>query len=297
MRYPNYAALGEALKIYTDAMRELVSQRLRARYGDAWWQSGVLDALNEVAAQKLDAEVGKHPREEAIDRIDPFHLIWIIIRSFDEAFRDLGNLQPVRTQLHHVSEARNTWAHAPRGDLKLDDVAHALYAMEQVLGAARLPEATAIEGIRNELTPRALPNRVNRTIRATTQQLGENDQAAATHVSRELIGPPSITRSSLGGQGTTGSIAVFSSTELWGWGVLLKELDTSGDMKAYYVGILIKTLFRGKIVCLTLFPLLQPGRYHVSILDDNSDGELVEESINVVPSEIIEVDWRLRIHR
>ncbi len=42
MAYPNFTALTEGLKYYTDAMRGFVQSQLIAKFHNDWWERGVL---------------------------------------------------------------------------------------------------------------------------------------------------------------------------------------------------------------------------------------------------------------
>ena len=57
----NHSALGQGIKLYTDAMRQLVKQRLIAAFPNNWWDQGVLRALPENQRRSLNRELDKNP--------------------------------------------------------------------------------------------------------------------------------------------------------------------------------------------------------------------------------------------
>ncbi|MBI3978251.1 MAG: ATP-binding protein [Chloroflexi bacterium] len=155
MAESNYAALGEGLKLYTDAMRRLLKARLVAAYGgkgDKWWEAGVLDHLTAGQAQNVRANVKRDPTKDWMDHLDATHFARLVPRHFDSLLHGIfGDYDKTRSWLAQVATARTDWAHPRTGDMLADEVAHALYAMVQVLAAARLPEAEAVERIRKDV--------------------------------------------------------------------------------------------------------------------------------------------------
>ena len=61
------------------------------------------------------------------------------------------NFRQTQSWLMQVAESRNSWAHSRTGDMPADDVGYALYAMVQLLSAAKLPEAGQVEDIRKQV--------------------------------------------------------------------------------------------------------------------------------------------------
>ena len=53
----NHAALGRGLKLYTDAMRRLVKERLFAVFKGHWWDYGVLEAMTTPQRSSLTRDV------------------------------------------------------------------------------------------------------------------------------------------------------------------------------------------------------------------------------------------------
>ena len=148
----NHAALGRGLKLYTDAMRRLVKEQLFTVLKDHWWESGVLEAMTTSQRRSLNRELGRHPDSDRVDLIDAHHLVRVVTKNFDRAFEDIfHNFKQTQSWLLQVGESRNTWAHSRSGDMLADEVAHALYAMVQILSPAELPEAEEVETIRRQV--------------------------------------------------------------------------------------------------------------------------------------------------
>ena len=142
MTESNHSVLGEGLRLYTDAMRRLVKQRLIDAYPNNWWEQGILSALSDSQRRSVNRELAKKPDADREDLIDANMLVPVVTRKFDSAFEDtFHNFRQTQSWLIQVSEARNGWAHPRSGDVLTDEAAHALYAMVQLLNAAGLPEA------------------------------------------------------------------------------------------------------------------------------------------------------------
>ena len=149
MAQSNHSALGEGLKLYTDAMRQLVKQRLIDAYPNSWWEQGVLGALSENQRRNMRDALKKEPSRTKEDLLDANLVVPIVTKRFDTVFdADFHNYRQTQSWLIQVSEARNAWAHPRTGDMLPDDAAHALYAMGQLLSAANLPQAEKVEKLR-----------------------------------------------------------------------------------------------------------------------------------------------------
>ena len=148
----NYSVLGEGLKLYTDAMRKFVKQKLVVHFPNNWWEQGVLSSLPENQRRSLNRELAKNPDNDKADFIDANMLVPVVTRKFDPVFEDtFHNFRQTQSWLIQVAEARNGWAHPRSGDVLADDAAHALYAMVQLLNAADLTEAEEVERLRKSI--------------------------------------------------------------------------------------------------------------------------------------------------
>ncbi|HXH23063.1 MAG TPA: Swt1 family HEPN domain-containing protein, partial [Dehalococcoidia bacterium] len=145
----NYAALGQGLKLYTDAMRRFVREKLIAVYPSRWWEDGVLKHLNDAQRGNLRRDIERNPQKDKLDFLDAPHFVPIVTKEFDRAFAGVfGDFNKTRSWLQQAAAARLEHAHPRSGDLPADDVAHSLYSMVQVLRAAGQPEADEVEEIR-----------------------------------------------------------------------------------------------------------------------------------------------------
>ena len=148
----NHAALGRGLKLYTDAMRQLVKERLSEALRGHWWERGVLDAMTAPQRTSLNRELDRNPGVDRSDLLDAHHFVRIVTKNFDRAFEDVyRNFKQTQSWLLQVGETRNVWAHPRTGDMLADEVGHALYAMVQLLRPASLPEAEEVETIRRQV--------------------------------------------------------------------------------------------------------------------------------------------------
>ena len=152
MTQSNHSVLGEGLRLYTDAMRRLVKQRLIDAYPNNWWEQGVLDALSETQRRNVRDTVKKEPDRAKEDLLDANLLVPIVTKRFDTVFSsDFHNYRQTQSWLIQVSEARNTWAHPRTGDMLTDEAAYALYAITQLLSTAGLPESEDVESLRRSI--------------------------------------------------------------------------------------------------------------------------------------------------
>src|SRR5947207_2203503 len=114
----NHAVLGEGLKLYTDAMRRLIKERLIAAYPNSWWQDGVLGCLTGPQAQNVRRNIEREPGKDKLDHIDASHFARIITQNFDRAFRDVfSDFRKTQSWLMQVESARHDWAHPRSGDM------------------------------------------------------------------------------------------------------------------------------------------------------------------------------------
>lgn len=202
----NHAALGQGLKLFTDAMRRLAKERLIARYPNSWWESGVVARLTDVQRNTLRRDIDKDPNRDRVDLLEPAHFVRIVTQEFDHAFHGVfteggfADFKKTQSWLQAVATARNEWAHPRTGDMLADDVAHALYSMTQILSAAQLPAAGEVERVRKGLlgidpapAPQApaSPFRWLRPGRASSLTGGRS----ANLTMRSRIRPPSMSRS------------------------------------------------------------------------------------------------------
>ena len=148
----NYAALGEGLKLYTDTMRQFLHDRLREKSQQGWWENYVLRALTRGQRDGLTRAMERDPDKDRRDFLDAGHFVQIVTKNFDGPLEGgFHDFNKTRSLLQQVATARNEWAHPRSGDHLAADVAHALYAMREILTTAGLPEAEQVESLRMEV--------------------------------------------------------------------------------------------------------------------------------------------------
>ena len=71
MAYPNFTALTEGVKIYTDAMRGFVQSQLIAKYHNEWWERGVLSNVSRGLQNNLEQNVEHAPGKSKAEFLEP----------------------------------------------------------------------------------------------------------------------------------------------------------------------------------------------------------------------------------
>ena len=139
MAQTNHDVLGQGLKLYTDAMRELIRKRLGAAMPNNWWEQGVLRAVSRQQGDNLRRERDKDPDIHPAELLEPAHFRPIVTRNrgvFDTVF---PKFQAADSYLSAAVQARNDWAHPRSGDILVDDAEFALNAMARLLAMAGAP--------------------------------------------------------------------------------------------------------------------------------------------------------------
>lgn len=156
---PNHTALSQAIKVYTDAMRRLIKEKLVAAYPTAWWNQGVLKNLTPDQKQRITRDLNRLRDADQSEVLEPSYFWSIIGRNFNGAFGGVfTNYNRTRAFMDQVTDARNTAdAHSRSGDLLADDVANSLYVVHQLLAEAKLPEAEQVEQLRQQVLHRDAP--------------------------------------------------------------------------------------------------------------------------------------------
>ena len=148
----NHAALNAGLKLYTDAMRRLVKERLVKAFPSTWWEEGALKVLTQGQRERIRRDLKKDPERDKVDLLEPPHFTRIVERrpaAFEPVF---PNYRQTQSFMMQAVEARNTLgAHSRSGDISADDAGAALYAMAKLLATAKLPEAGEVEAIRKRI--------------------------------------------------------------------------------------------------------------------------------------------------
>lgn len=145
-----HTALGEGVKLYTDAMRHVVREKLIARYPNNWFERGVLQHLSDAQRKLLKQEVDKKALTPAdyLHLMEPVHFRQVIGKEFDHAFAGVWtDFKQTQAYLNQAVTARNEWAHPRTGDMLADDAAEGLRAMHKLLERTGRPEASQVEAL------------------------------------------------------------------------------------------------------------------------------------------------------
>ena len=151
MAQTSYEALGQGLTLYTDAMRELIRERLATALPNNWWEQGVLRAVSRQQADNLKRERDRNPDVHQAELLEPVHFRPIVTRNRGVFGTVFPKFQAADSYLSAAVQARNDWAHRRSGDILVEDAEFALNAMARLLTMAQLPEAEEIEAIRKRV--------------------------------------------------------------------------------------------------------------------------------------------------
>ena len=83
----NHGALGEGLKLYTDAMRRFLKERLIATFPNGWWEQGVLPTLSENQRRNISRDADNDPSRDKVDLLDPAHFVPVVTRQLRPSLR------------------------------------------------------------------------------------------------------------------------------------------------------------------------------------------------------------------
>ena len=137
------------LELYVIALRRVFPERLKAAFGDAWWDRGVLEALDVEGRRRLKEEIERNPGRDYAAALGPTHF-WHIAREIsNEIFPDLVfNRFEVIKRMRNIIYVRNYWAHQQEVSFSL--ALQAAGWMKDVLIELKCAEALRIEGIMND---------------------------------------------------------------------------------------------------------------------------------------------------
>ena len=118
----NHQRVTEGIQILTEVLAPYVAGELRARFGDEWWDQGVLGILHDH--QKRDLPIGGEDAE-LIPILDAARCLTLIDVQWNELFRrKLGREH--RTWIKELAATRNKWAHKGLLDMADEDAWRAL---------------------------------------------------------------------------------------------------------------------------------------------------------------------------
>ena len=125
----NHQRVTEGFEILTGVLGPYVCRELRARFGDDWWDHGVLGVLYENQKRGLPP-AGED--DELIARLDAARCLILMDVQWNELFRrKLG--RELRTWIKELAETRNKWAHKGLFDTADEDAWRALDTMTRLV--------------------------------------------------------------------------------------------------------------------------------------------------------------------
>ena len=151
MAQTSHEALGQGLKLYTDAMRRADPGAPRAAMPNNWWEQGVLRAVSRQQADNLKRERDRNPGRPPgrTTRAGPLP---------PDRDAEPGRLRHGLSEVSGgglVPQRRSAGAQrlgaSRSGDILVDDAEFALNAMARLLAMAELPEAEEVEAIRKRV--------------------------------------------------------------------------------------------------------------------------------------------------
>lgn len=145
-----HSALGAGIKLYTDAMRHFIREKLIAKYPNNWFERGVVQNLPEPKRKALRQDAAKKALTPAeyLQLLEPAHFPQVIGKEFDHAFAGVWtDFKQTQAYLTQAVTARNTWAHPRTGDILQDEAAEGLRAMFKLLEPTGRPEAAKVEAL------------------------------------------------------------------------------------------------------------------------------------------------------
>ena len=125
----NHQRVTEGFEVLTAVLAPYVAGELRARFGDEWWDQGVLQVLFEN--QKRDLPTSGQDKE-LIQALDAGRCLILMDVQWNELFRrKLGREH--RTWIKELIPTRNKWAHKGLLDIADEDAWRALDTMTRLL--------------------------------------------------------------------------------------------------------------------------------------------------------------------
>ena len=139
----NHQRVTEGFEILTGVLAPWVAQELRVRFGDEWWDQGVLGILHEHNRRSLP--VGGDD-DELIPALDAARCLILMDVQWSELFRrKLGREH--RTWTKELSDTRNKWAHKGLLDITDEDAWRALDTMTRLVEPMDAEAAEQLRGL------------------------------------------------------------------------------------------------------------------------------------------------------
>lgn len=125
----NHQRVTEGFQILTEVMAPYVASELRAKYGDEWWDMGVLRVLHDQSRRDLP-QAGDD--DELMHKLDAARCLILIDVQWDDLFRRKLSREH-RTWIKELLATRNKWAHKGLLDMTDEDAWRALDTMTRLI--------------------------------------------------------------------------------------------------------------------------------------------------------------------
>jgi hypothetical protein len=125
----NHQRVTEAFQITTEVLAPYVAAEIRAKYGEEWWNQGVLRVLSENQRRDLPPD-GED--DELVHRLDAGRCLILIDFQWDDLFRRKLSREH-RTWVKELIATRNKWAHKGLLDMADEDAWRALDTMTRMV--------------------------------------------------------------------------------------------------------------------------------------------------------------------
>lgn len=186
--FPQHERLTRVLNIYRAAMRRRIAEVLEEKYGEDWFDQGLLPNLTNhqreeinttrerFAADRAEEGLRLSEADERIRLLDIPHFLYAV-KDRSNFFGELTDPQATQA-MYQIYILRNIWSHPPLRDLPQGDVRRAAHHCVLVLELIDEDAADAVRGILEEHTDDAPP----------LAELSERIEDLQTAVSGQLPG-------------------------------------------------------------------------------------------------------------
>ena len=192
----NHQRITDGFQILTGVLAPYVGRELRTRFGDEWWNQGVLRVLHDHQKQDLPTD-GED--SELIPTLDVARCLYLINLQWNDWFRSRLRHEH-RAWINELATTRNKWAHKGIPDMSDEDAWRALDTMMRLTEPI---DTQAVERLRELITTLRYRN-----VGPSTTTFGAETQRAATPRKANRVGDAEALRAELSrGPRTTPSVA------------------------------------------------------------------------------------------
>ena len=157
MELDAFDLFGRCHRIYVQAMRRVIRNRLEEHYGKDWWTNGVLAAFWDDWPKQLDEEAKRRGLPDYQEILDTRHFGYILTRQNHTLFqREFPDTARAFKRFQEINAVRNGWAHVQ--DVSTGHLYQASNTIKDILAALNLREALEVERLRGM----AMNDRANR---------------------------------------------------------------------------------------------------------------------------------------